>query len=518
MTTEKQLEESMKAAEADAQGRAAAKKEQTPANESVPGHAEVDPHNSGCYSKKKKALAEAKEAAALAEAEKAKTARTKAKAEKTRAEAKRAKKAAEAKSLEEEKVLAEAVKKAKEEQAQVEKKKASEANEVEKAEEKKAFSEAKEAEARASAKKAKKAKKAELAKMAAEEVPVAEHLAAEQSDPVPEQPVAVQPVAVQLADKKRPGVIAKLLTGTLPLELGEFVGALTVALEKDLVPQPAPQLEPNKHEEKPSRKGNRKESGAVPSTSLPALGAQMYVMFEGRTLLLPWIKDETVDALSRRIEDKEGVCVRRIQVEGHAMQEGEAPHGVAPGGQVQALLGGLPGGTRGGPSSAGRGSTTPAEALHLILCFLPDELWRNAREYDLVFKSEAKLHRRDGTRFKAVLLLKGNGCKDEWIIAFLKRRLRHDDGRWQKRVEHLGSILADCDGGKYDAVWFYHCVRDNDLKYLNGKVALDKAAPSPLARLLNAWNAEIWRVWCVDGRWLKHAEQHAFFKPPAPEV
>ena len=257
------------------------------------------------------------------------------------------------------------------------------------------------------------------------------------------------------------------------------------------------------------------EERAVPE---PALGAQMYVKLEGRTLPFLWIKDETVDALSRRIEDKEGVCVRRIQVEGHAMQEGEAPHGVAPGGQVQALLGGLPGGTRGGPSSAGRGSTTPAEALHLILCFLPDELWRNAREYDLVFKSEAKLHRRDGTRFKAVLLLKGNGCKDEWIIAFLKRRLRHDDGRWQKRVEHLGSILADCDGGKYDAVWFYHCVRDNDLKYLNGKVALDKAAPSPLARLLNAWNAEIWRVWCVDGRWLKHAEQHAFFKPPAPEV
>ena len=59
-------------------------------------------------------------------------------------------------------------------------------------------------------------------------------------------PVPVQPVAVRLADKERPGVIAELLTGTLPLELGEVMGALTVAQEKDLVPQPAPQLEPNK--------------------------------------------------------------------------------------------------------------------------------------------------------------------------------------------------------------------------------------------------------------------------------
>ena len=136
MTTEKQLEESKKAAEADAQGRAAAQKEQTPADESVPVHVELDPRHSGCYSNNTKALAEAKEAAALAEAEKAKTARAKAKAEEARAEAKRAKEAAEAKAKAEEEVLAEAVKKVEEEQAQAEKKEASEASEVEKVEKK----------------------------------------------------------------------------------------------------------------------------------------------------------------------------------------------------------------------------------------------------------------------------------------------------------------------------------------------------------------------------------------------
>lgn len=153
-----------------------------------------------------------------------------------------------------------------------------------------------------------------------------------------------------------------------------------------------------------------------------------------------------------------------------------------------------------------------AEAKRSILNFTGEAGWPKA-DWDL-FHSGAVLRRR--SRFKLVLLLKGNGCKDEWIRAVVSPRLRDEDCRKVlRRKEHVESILRDAQACKYDEQWAYRCLRDNDIKYLSGRVCTDRPAPSPAARLINGWDEEISRVKRTQDRYPTMAEQEAYFASPA---
>lgn len=154
-----------------------------------------------------------------------------------------------------------------------------------------------------------------------------------------------------------------------------------------------------------------------------------------------------------------------------------------------------------------------SEAKRSILLFLGESGWRE-QEW-IIFNGEHVLRRRE--RFKLVLHLKANGCDDEWIKAAVFPRLRDGDARKvHKRWKHVDSILSDIDSGKYDHKWVYHSLRDNDFKYLSGDVCTSRPAPQPLARLMNAWDAEIQRVVRTEGRYPTMPEQDCFFASPPP--
>jgi len=64
--------------------------------------------------------------------------------------------------------------------------------------------------------------------------------------------------------------------------------------------------------------------------------------------------------------------------------------------------------------------------------------------------------------------------------------------------------------GKYDLKYHYFDVLAADWLYLDGTLNGRRTPPSPLARLLLAWERECARVRRREGRWPTLAEQHAF--------
>ena len=75
---------------------------------------------------------------------------------------------------------------------------------------------------------------------------------------------------------------------------------------------------------------------------------------------------------------------------------------------------------------------------------------------------------------------------------------------------HALRYLADLASGKYDLKYFYFDVLAGDWLYLNGTVNARRTPPSPLARLLLAWERECARMHCMEKRWPTFAEQRAF--------
>ena len=76
---------------------------------------------------------------------------------------------------------------------------------------------------------------------------------------------------------------------------------------------------------------------------------------------------------------------------------------------------------------------------------------------------------RRSERFKLILFLKGNGCKDEWIRAVAMPRLRNDDGRRYLRVRHVESLLADFNSTKYDRKYDYFDLERQAYYFLGGE-------------------------------------------------
>ena len=76
--------------------------------------------------------------------------------------------------------------------------------------------------------------------------------------------------------------------------------------------------------------------------------------------------------------------------------------------------------------------------------------------------------------------------------------------------DHAQRFLADLASGKYDLKYHYFDVLSGDWLFLNGAVNLRRVPPSPLARMLLAWERECARMRRTEERWPTLAEQHAF--------
>jgi hypothetical protein len=76
--------------------------------------------------------------------------------------------------------------------------------------------------------------------------------------------------------------------------------------------------------------------------------------------------------------------------------------------------------------------------------------------------------------------------------------------------DHARRFLADLASGKYDHKYHYFDVLAADWLYLDGSLNARRTPPSPLARLLLAWERECARVRCREGRWPTLAEQRDF--------
>jgi len=77
--------------------------------------------------------------------------------------------------------------------------------------------------------------------------------------------------------------------------------------------------------------------------------------------------------------------------------------------------------------------------------------------------------------------------------------------------DHAQRFLVDLASGKYDRKYHYFDVHAADWLYLDGTLNARRTPPSPLARLLLAWDRECARVRRREGRWPTLAEQRAFF-------
>ena len=84
--------------------------------------------------------------------------------------------------------------------------------------------------------------------------------------------------------------------------------------------------------------------------------------------------------------------------------------------------------------------------------------------------------------------------------------------------DHTHRFLVDLASGKYDCKYHYFDVLAADWLYLDGTLNARRTPPSPLARLLLAWERECARVHRCEKRWPSLAEQGKFLDPQGTVV
>jgi hypothetical protein len=133
--------------------------------------------------------------------------------------------------------------------------------------------------------------------------------------------------------------------------------------------------------------------------------------------------------------------------------------------------------------------TTLREALVFTNAFLPPHLWPRA-ERALVFGSASFL--RHGQRLRVVCFLLGNGFPAHVLRALLNTRLRDLAAH-----RHVESLVKDVLAGRYDAIWSYFDVNQNDQLYLNGNPSASPTGkmsePRVLQRKANSLSSYLFR-------------------------
>ena len=109
-------------------------------------------------------------------------------------------------------------------------------------------------------------------------------------------------------------------------------------------------------------------------------------------------------------------------------------------------------------------------------------------------------------RLAACTFLYGN-VRDAGLVY---EAIREQLGVDTKDHDHARRFLADLASGKYDLKYHYFDVLAGDWLFLSGAVNVHRTPPSPLARLLLAWDRECVRLRRCEGRWPTLAEQHAW--------
>ena len=115
-------------------------------------------------------------------------------------------------------------------------------------------------------------------------------------------------------------------------------------------------------------------------------------------------------------------------------------------------------------------------------------------------------------RITAITFLYGNLRDADIVLDCIRKQI----GVEPKDQDHAARFLADIASGKYDQKYHYFDVLAGDWLYLNGMVNARRTPPSPLARLLLAWERECVRVRRTEQRWPTLAEQRAFLDLPNP--
>ena len=116
-------------------------------------------------------------------------------------------------------------------------------------------------------------------------------------------------------------------------------------------------------------------------------------------------------------------------------------------------------------------------------------------------------------RITALTFLFGNIRDVDLIYAATRQQLGIDPNHH----DHALRFLADLRSGKYDQKYHYFDVLAADWLYLDGMLNARRTPPSPLARLLLAWERECLRVRRTERRWPTLAEQRAFFRSSEPD-
>ena len=143
-----------------------------------------------------------------------------------------------------------------------------------------------------------------------------------------------------------------------------------------------------------------------------------------------------------------------------------------------------------------------------VFAFIPAEIWQRSNMYTGIFIDKTPLRR--ATRFMYVIHLKGNGCKDEWVIALLKNRLAREDGCYMRRLRHVQELVKQFGSTRQNEKWFFHCVQDNDIKWIDGRTREDMC-PSPLARMINTWDSYCDAIFKQTGVYPPLTAQRAWF-------
>jgi len=130
------------------------------------------------------------------------------------------------------------------------------------------------------------------------------------------------------------------------------------------------------------------------------------------------------------------------------------------------------------------------------------ERWPD-NEYRIIFLSTVFTYTE---RLTALTFIYGNIRDASLVYSALHPQLGVD----AKDHEHALRFLADLKSGKYDQKYHYFDVLAGDWLFLDGTVNARRTPPSPLARLLLAWERECAHMHCMEKRWPTLAEQRAF--------
>ena len=109
-------------------------------------------------------------------------------------------------------------------------------------------------------------------------------------------------------------------------------------------------------------------------------------------------------------------------------------------------------------------------------------------------------------RLTALTFLYGNLRDADLVYAAVQMQLGVDP----RDRDHAQRFLADLASGRYDQKYHYFDVLAADWLFLNGTLNARRTPPSPLARLLLAWERECARMRRQEGRWPTLAEQRKF--------